>query len=65
MGSMAAKGGGSSSVIAATVLRLLFCWASRVLGCSVGLLFACLSPRITQGVTESAQPSPDTQGTVW
>lgn len=42
--------GTRSSVIAATLLRLLFCWASRVLGCSVGLLFACLSP-------ESAQPS--------
>lgn len=36
--------GKGSSVIAATLLRLLFCWAPRVLGCSVGLPFACLTP---------------------
>lgn len=40
---MGAKGR-MSSVIAATVLRLLFCWASRVPGWSVGLPFAWLSP---------------------
>lgn len=57
MGCMGRREGGRSSVIAATVLRLLFCWAHKGPGQLCGAHVCLVDPRITQEVTESAQPS--------